>query len=180
MHQKDTINLIGKKTALLLSLVVVLLISCTGDPGPIGPPGFDGIDGADGLIGTIFEVEVDFTSDNDYEFIVDFPTDIEVFDTDIVMAYILSGVDNDVDIWEPLPQTLFLDSGILLYGYDYTFSDINFFLDGTVDLASLDPLLTDGIIYRVAIIPADFAKNIDLSNIKEVMGAMRIDTVKRM
>lgn len=170
-----------KKLSLLSSLLVVLLfISCTGDPGPQGPPGFDGIDGADGLIGTIFEVEADFNANNNYEYLVDIPTNIEVFDTDVIMAYILTGVDNDVDIWEPLPQTLFFDDGILLYGFNHTFFDVNFFLDGTKDFASLDPLFTDGVVFRVAVIPAAFAETTDLTNIKEVMSAMQIKSVERI
>ena len=171
-----------KKISILVLLFVGILTSCGGDIGPQGPPGFDGfdgIDGADGLIGSIFEVEADFTPDG-YEFFVDIPASIEVFDTDVVMAYILSGVDNDVDIWEPLPQTLFFGNEILLYGYDYTFFDVRFFLDGTIDLNSLDPLYTDNIIFRVAVIPADFAASIDVSNINEVMDAIQLKSVKRI
>ncbi len=167
-----------KKLSLLSSLLIIaLFISCTGDPGPQGPPGFDG---ADGLIGTIFEVEADFTEGNNYEYLVDIPTNIEVFDTDVIMAYILTGVDNDVDIWEPLPQTLFFEGDILLYGFNHTFFDVNFFLDGTVDFASLDALYTDGVVFRVAVIPAAFAETTDLTNIKEVMSAMQIKSVDRI
>ncbi len=171
-----------KKISILVLLFVGILTSCGGDIGPQGPPGFDGfdgLDGADGLIGSIFEVEADFTPDG-YEFFVDIPTSIEVFDTDVVMAYILSGVDNDVDIWEPLPQTLFFGNEILLYGYDYTFFDVRFFLDGTIDLNSLDPLYTDNIIFRVAVIPAAFAESINTLNLDEVMGAMNVESVERV
>ena len=171
-----------KKISILVLLFVGILTSCGGDIGLQGPPGFDGfdgLDGADGLIGSIFEVEADFTSDG-YEFYVDIPTSIEVFDTDVVMAYILSGVDNDVDIWEPLPQTLFFGNEILLYGYDYTFFDVRFFLDGTIDLNSLDPLYTDNIIFRVAVIPASFAESINTLNLDEVMGAMNVESVERL
>lgn len=169
-----------KKISLLLSFIVVLFISCEGDPGPPGFDGLDGLDGADGLIGTIFEVEADFTADNGYEYLVDIPLEIEVFDTDVVMAYILTGVDNDIDIWEPLPQTLFFENDILLYGFDHTVSDVRFFLDGTIDFETLDPLFTDDIIYRVAVIPAAFAEKIDVLNIDEVMNAMKIENVDRI
>ena len=171
-----------KKISILVLLFVGILTSCGGDIGRQGPPGFDGLDGldgADGLIGSIFEVEADFTPDG-YEFFVDIPASIEVFDTDVVMAYILSGVDNDVDIWEPLPQTLFFGNEILLYGYDYTFFDVRFFLDGTIDLNSLDPLYTDNIIFRVAVIPAAFAESINTLNLDEVMGAMNVENVERV
>ena len=155
------------------------LTSCEGPVGPPGPPRPPGADGADGLIGTIFEAQVDFEKANDYQAIVEFP-DIELFDTDVVVAYILTAVDNGTDIWEPLPQTLFLGDDILLYGYDHTFFDIRFFLDGTVDLGTLDPVFTDGVIFRVAIIPADFAKEIDVNKFEDVMSAMKIEQVKRI
>ena len=91
------------------------LTSCEGPIGPPGPPGPPGFDGADGLIGSIFEAQVDFDKADNYEAFVDFPSNIEVFDTDVVIAYILTAVDNGTDIWEPLPQTLFFDADILLY-----------------------------------------------------------------
>jgi len=171
-----------KKISLFLLFSIVLFMSCEGPQGPPGFDGFDGFDGADGadgLIGSIFEVEADFTPDG-YEYSVDIPASIEVFDTDIVMAYVLTEVLDGVDIWEPLPQTLFFGNEILLYGYDYTFSDVRFFLDGTIDLNSLGALYTDNILFRVAVIPADFAASIDVSNINEVMDAIQLKSVKRI
>ena len=127
-----------------------------------------------------YEVELDFTAANDYQALVEFPATIEVFDSDIVAAYILEGIDNGIDIWEPLPQTLFLGSDILLYGYNHTFFDINFFMDGTFDISTLDPIYTDGLIFRVAIIPADFAANLNLSDMNQVMDALQIETVLKV
>ncbi len=174
-----------KKISLFLSLIVVLFISCEGPQGPSGFDGFDGFDGtdgtdgADGLIGTIFEVEADFTPDG-YEYFVDIPASIEVFDTDIVMAYALTEVLDGVDIWEPLPQTLFFVDEILLYGYDYTVTEVRFFLDGTINLNTLEPLYTDNVLFRVAVIPAAFAESIDVLNINEVMDVMQLKSVKRI
>ncbi len=169
-----------KKISILLSFFVVLFISCEGEQGPPGFDGFDGADGADGLIGSIFEAEISFNNGNDFQELVDFPVSIDVFDTDIVIAYVLTGIDNDTDIWEPLPQTLFFGSDILLYGYDYTVSNIRFFLDGTVNFAGLDPLFTDNVIFRVAIIPADLATKINTSDLNEVMGALNVEKVERV
>ena len=173
----------SKKLSLLVLLFVGLLTSCVGDIGPQGPPGFDGLDGldgADGLIGSIFEAEGSFSEANGYEFFVDIPTSIEVFDTDVVIAYTLSDVDDGVDVWEQLPQTLFIDGEILLYAFDFTVADVRFFLDGTIDLSTLDALFTDNVLFRVAVIPADFAAEIDTSNFNEVMKAMKIDNVERV
>ena len=170
-----------KKVSVLVLLFVGLLTSCVGDIGPQGPPGFDGfdgldgLDGADGLIGSIFEAEGTFTQENTYEFFADIPTTIDILDTDIVIAYVLSGTNEGVDIWEPLPQTLFIEDEILLYGYDFTVADVRFFLDGNIDFASLDALYTDDILFRVAVIPADFAATINTANLNEVMSAMQID-----
>jgi len=175
-----------KKVSILVLLFVGLLTACVGDIGPQGPPGFDGfdgqdgLDGADGLIGSIFEAEVTFTEANDYEAFVDIPTSIDVFDSDVVLAYILNGTDDGVDIWEPLPQTLFFGNDILLNAFDFTLADIRFFLDGTVDLSSLDPLYTDNVVYRVAVIPADFAATINTLNFNEVMSAMKVKSVERV
>ena len=156
----------------LLTLVSLLFISCEGE---MGPPGRDGLDGLDGvnILGQIFEAQVDFNTGNNFEAYVEFPSNIEVFDTDVVIAYILVGNDNGVDIWEPLPQTLFFDEGILLYGFNHTFADIVFFMDGTIYLENLLPELTQDIIFRVAILPADAAQNLDLNNLENVMNSFK-------
>ena len=173
-----------KRTALLLSFVAMISVSCSEGPqgpaGPAGPTGPQGPAGADGLLAQIFEVELDFTAANGYQVLVEFPATIEVFDSDVVVAYILEAIDNGIDIWEPLPQTLFLGSDILLYGYNYTLLDINFFMDGTLDLSTLDPIYTDGVIFRVAIIPADFAATLNLSDMNQVMDALQVETVARV
>ncbi len=163
------------KKLLLLSLFTILLISCDGTVGPPGPPGRDGQDGLDGIniLGQIFEAQVDLNANNNFEALVSIPSEIEVFDTDIVVAYKLIESTNGVDVWEPLPQTLFFDDGILLYGFNYTFQDVLFFLDGTVSFNDLLPELTDGIIFRVAILPADAAKDLDISKIENVISALK-------
>ena len=157
----------------LLSTITLLFISCQGEDGR------DGLDGVN-ILGSVFEAEVDFNSGNDFEVLIDFPNQIEVFDTDVVVAYILVDVVNGIDVWEPLPQTLFFEDGILLYGFNYTSGDINFFLDGTVDLQNLLPELTQDIIFRVAILPADDAQALDLSNFESVVNSLRQKDIIRL
>jgi len=167
----------------LFILVTFLFISCegsTGVPGPPGPPGSPGEDGLDGVIGQVIEAQVDFNKGNGYEYLVEIPSDIEVYESDIIMCYILVGESDGLDIWEPLPQTLFFGDDILLYGFDHTKYDVNFFMDGTVDFEGLDPYYTDGIIFRIAIIPADYAKSIDVNKIETVMTALKVEDVKRI
>lgn len=159
------------KKLFLLPLISLLFLSCEG---PMGSPGRDGIDGADGIniIGQMFEATVSFNSENEYKVFVDIPSQIEIFDTDIIIAYILVGEYEGRDIWEPLPQTLFFENKILLYGYDYTYFDVSFFLDGTVDLDYLDPSFTQNIVFRIAVLPADQVQGLDLNNMDNVLNAM--------
>jgi len=165
-----------KRIFLFLSIITLSFVSCVSEVGPPGPPGQDGIN----ILGQIFEAQVNFNASNNYEVLIDFPSNIEVYDTDVVIAYILSGNDNGVDIWEPLPQTLFFEDGILLYGFNHTFADIAFFLDGTVYLDELSSQFTQNIIFRVAIIPADSAQGIDLNNLDDVMNSIQNQEIIRL
>ena len=162
-----------------LILFALILVSCEGTVGPPGPPGQDGLDGI-GLPGLVFEVEADLNAGNNFEYFVEIPSEIEVLESDIVMVYRLMGVFEGDDIWEPLPQTIFRDNGILLYGFDYTLFDVRLFLDGSADFGRLDRVDTDGLIYRIAVLPVDFAKSIDVKKLDKVMEALQVTDVKRM
>jgi len=165
-----------------LFLFSLILVSCEGTVGPPGPPGPQGPSGQDGtgLLGLVFEVEADLNAGNNFEYFVEIPSEIEVFESDVIMVYRLMGVFEGNDIWEPLPQTIFRDSGVLLYGFDYTLLDVRLFLDGTADVTRLSPEDTDNQIFRIAVIPADFAKDIDVKKMSKVMEALQIEDVKRM
>jgi hypothetical protein len=164
--------IIMKKLFALLFITSLLFVSCVSEPGPPGPPGPAGENGIN-ILGQVFEAEVDFLAINGFEELVPFPDNIEVFDTDVVVAYVLTDVVDGLDVWEPLPQTLFLGNEILLYGFNYTVGDILFFLDGTVNFNNLPSDLTDNIIFRVAIIPADMAEGVNLNSLESVMSAMQ-------
>lgn len=175
-----------KKIYFLLS-VVFSLAACTGDDGPQGPPGPQGPQGpagVDGLIGTVFDLEGDFTAENDYTIFTEYAdfTDVEVFDTDVVLVYLRVGQDGEaggepVYLWRLLPQTYYLDGGgTMQYNYDYTYFDVNIFLAADVDLSTLGPAFTDNQVFRVAIIPASMAQDtsLDVSNYNAVMSALNI------
>lgn len=171
-----------KKIYALLFFSIVLL-SCegtVGPPGPVGPPGAPGEDGADGFIGQVIEVEADLNEGMNFEYFVEIPGDIEVFESDIIVVYRLMEVFEGSDVWEPLPQTIFRNSGILLYTFDYTLFDVRLFLDGTVDFGKLDPIDTDDLIFRIAILPADFAKGVNLKKMDEVLKAINVENVRRV
>lgn len=175
-----------KKIYFLLSFVFIAFTSCSddGEMGPRGPQGPEGPPGADGLIGTVFDVEGDFTADNEYSLLVNYAdfTDVEVFESDIVLVYLRVGTDGEsggepVYVWRLLPQTYYLEGGgTMQYNYDYTFFDTNIFLNSDMDLSTLGTEFTDNQVFRIAILPAEFAQNnsIDISNFKAVMSALKV------
>lgn len=157
-----------KKIPYLIILAFsVLFTACEGDPGPPGPPGFDGQDG--GLIAaSAFEIVLDFTPQNGYSFIE--PYGFEVLPTDVTLVYISWELLNGEDIWRLLPQTDdTFEDGYLTYNFDFTQSDVRFFLDGTTNFNNLPPEYTLGQVFRVVVIPADNVGRTDLSNLETVM-----------
>jgi len=166
-----------------LLFFVIVIISCEGTVGPPGPPGPQGVpgeDGAGGLIGQVIEVEADLNAATNFEYFVELPSDIEVYESDVVVVYRLMEVFDGLDVWEPLPQTIFRNDDILLYAFDYTLFDVRLFLDGTVDFNKLDPNDTDDLIFRIAVIPADFAQSVNLMKMDDVMKAMDVKDIKRI
>jgi hypothetical protein len=158
---------------LLVLLISVTLMSCEG---PQGPPGFNGVN----ILGSVFETVVTFSPANGYSTLVPFPNSIEVFESDVVIVYLLEEQLNDpsgaIDVWTPLPATFFLNDGLqVVYNFNHTFLDVNLFLDGNVNLDTLGSGFTNNQVFRIAVLPADFAENFDINlmNFSEVMQALQ-------
>lgn len=151
------------KFKIVLFVALFLMIaSCEGDRGPQGPPGTN-------ILGQVFEVTVDFSPANNYQVLVEFPQNIEVFESDVVMVYLLetqvSDTSGPIDVWTPLPQTFFLDNGSqLVYNFNHTFLDVSLFLDGNTNLDTVPFSFIEDQVFRIAILPADFANdpNVDI------------------
>ena len=168
-------------------VLALIVISCEGPAGPPGPPGrdgFDGLDGQDGvnILGQVLEIEGTFSAENDYRILFEFPQTVEVFESDVVLVYLLFDQTEDsngepVDIWRLLPQTRILDQGLLQYNYDHTFLDVSIFLEADFDMSTLLPGDTDNQIFRIAVIPAEFASDpsIDFSNLDAVMSKINLE-----
>lgn len=154
-----------KLTTMILLFSSVLLLSCEG---PMGPPGMDG----DTLLGSVFEIEGDFTAANQYQLYYDFPNNFEIYDTDVVLVYILWDVvtvnGKNVDVWRPLPQTLVFDEGVLQYNFDYTVNDVRVFLETTLPVGSLLPAETQDQVFRIAVLPADFVSKKTKSELNDL------------
>ncbi len=177
-----------KRIGLIFSTIAIALVTaCEGPAGPPGPPGFDGRDGLDGLdgvniLGTVLEIEGTFSAANDYTLFYEFPNTVEVFESDLVLVYILwdqtdDGNGQPVDIWRLLPQTRILTQGLLQYNYDHTFFDVSVFLESDFDLSTLQPGDTDNQVFRIAIVPAEYGQTsrMDVSNIESVMSALKVE-----
>lgn len=175
-----------KKLNLFLgALITLFFISCEGPQGPPGLNGFDGLDGIDGqdginILGKVVDIEGSFTLDNNYSIFYEFPQSIEVFETDVVLVYLLwdqteDGNGDPVDIWRLMPQTRILDQGLLQYNYDYTFFDVNIFLESDFNLGTLPSGDTDNQVFRIAILPAESTTGkLDTSDINSVMSRFGI------
>jgi hypothetical protein len=172
-----------KKIFTLLFMSVFALTSCSSDgpQGPPGPPGPPGEPGEGGFIGSVIDVEGDFTAGNNYELFLDFDgAGLEVFETDAVLVYRKIGEDGTttdglpIEVFRMLPQTHFLDGGTLQYNFDFTFFDIFIYLDGTVDFETLDSQYTQDQVFRIVVVPAEFAETMDTSNINSVLKSLDI------
>jgi len=159
------------KTVLLVISFALIIASCEG---PMGPPGQDG----EALIGSIFEFEGDFLPSNNYTLYYDFPTNFKVYDTDVVLVYILWDVVNldgkNTDVWRLIPQTLVLDQGILQYNFDYTINDVSVFIETTMPFNQLLPAETQDQVFRIAVLPADFVaskKSAELNDLNFILNA---------
>ncbi|PKA84299.1 hypothetical protein ATE92_2480 [Ulvibacter sp. MAR_2010_11] len=157
---------------LILSLLftsTLLLTSCEGDQGPPGDPGIN-------ILGQVFEVTVDFTASNNYEQLIVFPSNVEVYESDVVLVYLLEGVTSGgIDIWSQLPQTFFVPQGTLIYNFDYTFLDVRLYLYGDFsDFSTLGTQYTNDQTFRVAIVPSEFA-NANLT-MDELLQNLQIET----
>lgn len=162
-----------KLVIVIISFISILTISCEGPSGPPGPPGADG-----GLIvAPAFEIEIDFNSGNNYEFIE--PYGFTIYPSDVTLVYILWDVIDGQEIWRLVPQTVEFNEGTLVYNYDFTREDVRFFLDGTIDFGLLDSVWTQNQVFRVVIVPADDVGKHIYTDLEAVMNVFNIKEFKK-
>ena len=140
------------------TIIFLLLTSC-GERGPVGPEGLQGPEGPRGpeVIPTSFEFEVNLLQSNGFEFFRDIPSQIEVFESDVMLAYVLEDIDDGLEVWRKLPVIEFNSSGTLLLDFDFTLADIRIFLDANYNLGSADQF--EGLLIRAVHVPAAFLNN---------------------
>lgn len=164
-----------KKILTILFLTTVILTSCRND---------DDVD-LDTIART-FEVTRTFNATNDFAVEAVVPDNVEVFNADVALVYILDPIKSaqeNGDVWEPLPRTFnFSPSGFATFRYNFIFDEqqnkasIEIVLDSD-DLNALAADITQNQIFRIVVVPSAFAKNtkVDLLDFNAVQSALNLE-----
>src|SRR5690606_22504384 len=149
-----------------------------GPVGPPGPPGNSGLPGEDGgiIVSSAFEIDVTFNAANAYSHTENYG--FEGLESDVTLVYVLWDTVNGKDVWRLMPQTVAFNDGNLIYNFDFTQTDVRFFLDGTTNFGALASEWTNNQIFRVVVVPADNVDGVDFSNLNEVMQSYHIQNFK--
>lgn len=147
-------------TFCITAVLALVINECTGPVGPVGPKGDPGDQGPAGESSYVFEFDnINFTAPN-YDVLLTYESTFEGFDSDVTLVYLLWGTDQEngetVDIWRPLPQTIFKSGGQLVYNYDFTKNDVRLFLTADFSLDDLKAIDTDNWVARVVVVPGNF------------------------
>lgn len=163
-----------KKIITLAIATIFIFTACEGPEGPPGPPG-------DEIVGETFEYpNVNFNPNNDYSFRATF--DPPLIDGDVMLVYRLEAVDNNLDIWEPLPTSLIYNTDTgddLQYRFNFTRGDVTILVESS-DFAAFGPDLLSNQVFRAVIVPADLISSVDTDNINAVMTAANIKSVQTL
>ena len=162
-----------KKLLTLILFSVFILTSCgtDGPPGPQGPPGEDGLY----VVGETYEYDVNFAyypDENLHSAFLEFPA-IELSDGVLVYRMALSGT---TETWSLIPQNYFLPQGIIQYVYTHTDEDVELIIDGNFDLTNLGTQYTRNQVFRVIIVPSDYASTsgVDVRNMEAVLQSLNV------
>jgi len=160
----------------ITAIAIFLMLSGCGERGPVGPEGPQGPAGPE-VIPTSFEFEADLLQSNGFEFFQDIPSGIEVFDSDVVLAYVLEDYlpDEDLEVWRQLPLTEFNSSGTSIINFDYTFVDVRIFMDSNYNLGSADEY--SGLLIRAVHVPAGFISNQKTLELSEAKSYSEVEKI---
>lgn len=153
----------------------IIFSSCQGDPGPPGPAG--GVEYAKVFETNVRSYQYDSGYNQLYSSLISYP--FTVYESDAVLAYRLSGSDDTVnppaDVWTQLPQSVFYNDGtgdFFQYNFNASFTSIQFTIEGNFLLNNIDPDDASNQIFRIAVVPAEFARtNPSMEKVLEVMRA---------
>jgi len=159
-----------KKILTLFAVVGLLAFSSCSDDN----------NGDGNTISEVFEVSgVNFTSANSFRTLVNLNP--VIYESDVILVYRLSAVENGTDIWKLLPDTYFFADGTRNFSYEFDFgiNDINIFMDGN-NLGTVDPAFRTNQVFRIVIVPGAFSTTgksakANYSDYNEVIAKYNID-----
>lgn len=165
----------SKKITLLLAFIgMISLNSCTVNEVTDTPVDND-------TISEVWEYTRSFTPSNNFSNLIIFPHTI--YASDMVLVYRLSGFDNGLDVWKLLPENYYFNDGTLNFGYDFDFTQNNFFVRmiGN-DLSTVPTQNRLNQVLRVVVVPGYFgnknATTVDLNDYNAVIKSYNIDDFK--
>ncbi|WP_024480100.1 MULTISPECIES: hypothetical protein [Cellulophaga] len=176
-----------KKAIQLLGMFsIVLFVSCSGSDGVNGANGLNGENGEDGISAQVFEVDgvnFDFEADNNWfatRLTFNDFTNFEILESDAILVYRFDGEvelsDGPANNWSLIPQNFFVSQGTLQYTFAHNFVDMDLFIDGNFDMATLSDDFTQNQFFRIVILPGDFlSSKLDKSNMAAVLSAINVD-----
>ena len=138
-------------------------------------------------IGQTFEISnVDFTSADGFQGVVNVvvPNDIVVFESDVPLVFVLdpdASAANGVDVFEPLPRTFFFnDGGFAQYRFNFIFDNATgiFDLDLVLESDDFDSLsngFTQNQIFRIVIVPSEFAETHNTDDLNSVLSELNLN-----
>ncbi|KFF06060.1 hypothetical protein [Flavobacterium reichenbachii] len=160
-----------KKILSLFAIVgLIVFSSCEG---PEGPPGEDGTNVLGAVYENIAPNYYNFTSPN-YSVRFTFPT--RIYDSDVVLVYRFGGVDSsNRPVWQALPETYFFDDGTRDFSlkYVFTYNYVDIYLDGN-DRATVPADYRVNQIFRIVVVPADFASKVNKNSYLDVITKLNI------
>ncbi len=131
-------------------------------------------------ISEVFEINQNttFTAANNYT--INYTLNPQIYSSDMILVYRLSGTNGGNDVWEALPQTYYFNSGAddLMYTFDFSVNDLNIYIDSTFP-AEDAPAFSVNQVFRVLIIPAynsgaKTSNAVDLTDYNAVMQAYNL------
>lgn len=157
-----------KMTKFIFSAIAFfLLLTGCGERGPVGPEGPRGPQGPAGpeVLPVSFEFEADLLQSTNFEYFQEIPEDIEVFESDVMLAYVLEDYieEDDLEVWRKLPLTEFNNSGTTILDFDYTVADIRIFQHANYGLGAADQY--EGLLIRAVHVPAEMLTTMKLNNL---------------
>ncbi|TVQ67770.1 MAG: hypothetical protein EA360_01605 [Balneolaceae bacterium] len=141
---------------LFAMISILILTSACGERGPVGPAGPQGPPGPE-ILPVAFEFNADLTLNTRFEHFQDIPGQIEVFQSDVLLAFVFEEYieEEDLEVWRKLPVTEFSNRGTQIIDYDFTLLDLRIFLHASFPLGAGDGYRD--LLIRAVHIPANFA-----------------------